>query len=100
MIAGFFAALPAGSHLALSHGSRVGPSAFDALAQVYGDDGSPNAVRLRTPEEILEIFGDLELVAPGLVPSPRWRPDPDDDVVDPVDVRDDYPVHAGVGRKP
>jgi SAM-dependent methyltransferase len=93
----YLAALPPGSHLALSHGSRIGPSPFDALAQVYGDDDSPNTVRLRTPEEILTIFGDLELVAPGLVPSPRWRPDPSTD--EEVEVPDDYPVHAGVGRR-
>ena len=80
----------------MSHGSRCRPSAFDAIAQVYGDDDSPNQVRLRTPEEILAIFGDLELVEPGLVPSPRWRPDPCDDEA--AAVRDDYPVHAGVGR--
>ena len=96
LTARLFAALPAGSHLALTHGSRVGPSPFDALARVYGDDDSPGAVRLRTPPEILEIFGDLELVEPGLVPSPRWRPDDADDA---DDVPDDYPTHAGVGRK-
>jgi S-adenosyl methyltransferase len=97
LTARYLAALPPGSHLALSHGSRTGPSAFDALADVYGDDDSPNVVRLRTPEEILEIFGDLELVPPGLVPSPRWRPDPSID--EEVEIPDDYPVHAGVGRR-
>jgi S-adenosyl methyltransferase len=94
----YMATLPPGSHLAVSHGSRRGPSAFDALAQVYGDDDSPNEVRLRTPEEILAIFGDLELVEPGLVPSPLWRPDPADQ--EETDVPDDYPVHAGIGRRP
>jgi S-adenosyl methyltransferase len=97
LMAHYLAALPPGSHLALSHGSRTGPSAFDALAEVYDDADSPNSVHLRTPEEILAIFGDLELVAPGLVPSPRWRPDPSDD--EETDVPDDYPVHAGVGRR-
>jgi hypothetical protein len=97
LTARYLAALPPGSHLAVSHGSRRGPSAFDALAQVYGDDDSPNQVRLRTPDEILAIFGDLELVEPGLVPSPMWRPDPGDE--DEAEVRDDYPVHAGVGRR-
>ena len=97
LMAHYLAALPPGSHLAVSHGSRRGPSAFDALAQVYGDDDSPNQVRLRTPEEILAIFGDLELVEPGLVPSPLWRPDPGDQ--EDTEVADDYPVHAGVGRR-
>lgn len=97
LMARYLAALPPGSHLALSHGSRRGPSPFDALAQVYDDRDSPNAVRLRTPDEILAIFGDLGLVDPGLVPSPRWRPDPGDE--DGAEVGDDYPVHAGVGRR-
>lgn len=96
LTARYMGALAPGSHLAVSHGSRRGPSAFDALAQVYGDDDSPNEVRLRTPEEILAIFGGLELVEPGLVPSPRWRPDPSD--VEAAAAGDDHPVHAGVGR--
>jgi len=97
LMARYMAALPPGSHLAVSHGSRRGPSAVDALAQVYGDDDSPNQVRLRTPEEILAIFGDLELVDPGLVPSPLWRPDPGDE--EQAEVGDDYPAHTGVGRR-
>ena len=102
LTARYIAALAPGSHLAVSHGSRTGPSAFDALAQVYDGDDSPNVVRLRTPEEIRALFGDLELIEPGIVPSTRWRPDPSDDP-DPSDeeaeIPDDYPVHAGAGRK-
>ncbi len=96
LTARYTAALAPGSHLALSHGSRSGPSAVDALARVYGRADSPNAVRLRTPAEILAIFGDLELVDPGLVPLPRWRAGPSDGVA--PDVPHDYPAHAGVGR--
>jgi S-adenosyl methyltransferase len=32
--------------------------------------------RWRTREEILPLFGSLELLAPGLVPLPLWRPYP------------------------
>ncbi|MDT7581713.1 MAG: hypothetical protein QOK35_2977 [Pseudonocardiales bacterium] len=109
LTARYMAALPPGSHLALSHGSRRRSTAFDALAQVYDEDDSPHEMRLRTPAEILAIFGDLELVEPGLVPSPLWRPDPSDapsgeSTDDPsgdedAEVTDDYPVHAGVGRR-
>ena len=97
LVARYMAALPAGSHLAITHGSRTGPSAIDALAQVYGRADSPNVVRLRTPEEIRVLFGGLDLVAPGLVPLPRWRPDPTDG--EETDVPDDYPTHCGVGRR-
>ena len=37
---------------------------------------------LRSPEQIAAFFADLDLVAPGLVPCPRWRPDPGDTVTD------------------
>jgi hypothetical protein len=31
--------------------------------------------RWREPEEILAWFGDWDLLPPGLVPLPEWRPD-------------------------
>jgi len=44
------------------------------------------------------MFGDLELVPPGLVIVPEWRPDPD------TASAQDHPVLkmacAGVARKP
>jgi hypothetical protein len=74
LAARYTAALAPGSHLALSHGCRSGPSGV----------------------EILAIFGDLELVDPGLVPLPRWRADPSGEGA--AEVPDDHPAHAGVGR--
>jgi hypothetical protein len=32
-------------------------------------------IRFRTPEQILDLIAGLELIEPGLVPSPEWRPD-------------------------
>ncbi|MFF2542958.1 SAM-dependent methyltransferase [Kitasatospora sp. NPDC058063] len=32
--------------------------------------------RWRTDEEILALFGDLDVLEPGLVPCPLWRPEP------------------------
>jgi len=51
-------------------------------------------MRMRTTSEIGALFGDLELVEPGLVHQPLWRPDPDEL----PDVADDYPGVAGLGR--
>jgi hypothetical protein len=52
--------------------------------------------RWRTREEILAYFGDLELIEPGLVPLPEWRPGP-------ADNRTVHPTYhlfvGGVGRK-
>jgi hypothetical protein len=56
-------------------------------------------VQFRTPAQVRRLFGDLELVPPGLVPVPGWRPDPG------MPIRADYGVVltmacAAVGRKP
>jgi O-methyltransferase involved in polyketide biosynthesis len=49
---------------------------------------------MRTHDEILTFFGGLELLEPGLVQLPQWRPDPTDPPVPgPV------PFWCGVGRK-
>jgi hypothetical protein len=32
--------------------------------------------RLRSPDQIATFFEGLDLVEPGVVPCPRWRPDP------------------------
>jgi hypothetical protein len=96
VMARYLAAMPPGTHLAISHFSSAGPPAFIEGAHVYDREESPNPVRLRTPDEITALFGDLELVDPGVVQTARWRPDSSDD--DP-EVAGDYPNYAGVGRK-
>jgi O-methyltransferase involved in polyketide biosynthesis len=50
---------------------------------------------MRTREEILAFFDGLELVEPGLVLLPEWRPEPSD-----PPVRGPVPFWCGVGRKP
>ncbi|MCW2944469.1 MAG: hypothetical protein JWR24_1186 [Actinoallomurus sp.] len=82
--------MPPGSYLALSHIDRTPELA--SAAQVY-DQASSKAVP-RTREEVLGFFGDLELVDPGLVQVPAWRPDGH------FARRDDIPFWGGVARKP
>ena len=48
----------------------------------------------RTPEEIASFFEGLELVEPGVVSCPRWRPDPA-----PGDPPAELDAFGGVGRK-
>ena len=48
----------------------------------------------RSREHILRFFDGFELVEPGLVPKPRWRPLPDDPAADLPDIS-----WAGVGKK-
>ncbi|MFD7921423.1 SAM-dependent methyltransferase [Streptomyces sp. NPDC059740] len=66
-------ALPAGSYLVLSHTANdIHPDRTEAEA-VY--NSSTAALKLRTHAEILRFFDGFELVEPGLVQVPFWRPD-------------------------
>ena len=85
-------ALPSGSYLVLYDGTDTDKAGVEAQER-YNQSGAVPYV-LRSPERIAGFFEGLELVEPGVVPCPRWRPDP---------VDSDAPeVHAvgGVGRKP
>ena len=52
--------------------------------------------RWRTHEEILAYFDGLELLDPGLVPMPEWRPGPDDKAAPGITY---HTFVGGVGRK-
>ncbi|MFE3188560.1 SAM-dependent methyltransferase [Nocardia sp. NPDC059240] len=71
--------IPSGSMLYISHfrsgfneETRV---AEQKLQSTFGRG------RWRTDEEILTLFGDLEILEPGLVPCSLWRPEPTADGV-------------------
>lgn len=85
------AALPSGSYVFIHHLVNRGDEQSAALQALERS-------RYRTFEEISRFFAGLELVEPGLVPVPSWRPDPD------LAALDDHPVLqlalAGVARKP
>ena len=88
--------LPSGSYLALNDGTNVISQAFAQAQQRYNESGAL-PYHLRSPEQIAGFFDGLELVEPGLVSVPRWRPDP-------ADAGGDLPAEVdafgGVGRKP
>jgi SAM-dependent methyltransferase len=92
------AALPPGSYLVLSHGTveDLPAPTLDRLVRLYAGTSQP--VRPRSRAEIAQYFEGLELVAPGLVYIPNWRPEEDGDLLL------DRPAHsigfAGVARKP
>jgi hypothetical protein len=74
IIAVFRDALPAGSYLALSHATAdFRPGAARAAAAVYDIATSP--VTLRSRAQVAGLFGGWDLVDPGLVQVPLWRPD-------------------------
>lgn len=96
LMAEYMDRLAPGSYLAIAHAGRDGrPEAVD-VQRIYNRAGSPHAMHMRTRAEIAALFGDLELVEPGLVPPPLWRPDPGDEQ---PEVGDDYPGMAGLGRR-
>jgi O-methyltransferase involved in polyketide biosynthesis len=87
-------ALSSGSYLSINDGTKVvGGPAFEKAQDDYNDSGAV-PYNLRTPEEIAGFFAGLELVEPGVVSCPRWRPDPDSAHAADVD------AFGGVGRKP
>jgi hypothetical protein len=94
-IARYRDALPSGSWLALTHIDRGRmPADEDAVVEVMKSGASPTFPPSRA--EIVEMFDGFDLVEPGLVPAPLWRPD------SPVDHSsiNNIPLAAGVGRKP
>jgi hypothetical protein len=87
------AGLPSGSYFALYDGADTDP-AFNEAQRGYNQSGAV-PYYLRSPEQFARFFDGLELVEPGVVPVPHWRPDPGS-------AWQAEPVYnyCGVGRKP
>jgi SAM-dependent methyltransferase len=72
-------ALAPGSYLAISSFRMPGPEHPEDAAKTREVQDLFNRTlgtgRWREPGEILSWFGDWELLPPGLVPLPEWRPD-------------------------
>jgi hypothetical protein len=66
-------ALPAGSYLVIADG--VAANAVTASAPRRFGASAPAPYLLRRPDELASFFDGLDLVEPGVVPCPRWRPD-------------------------
>lgn len=88
------AGLPSGSHLVLSDGTATSEGMI-AASRAYNESGAV-PYHVRTVAEIAGFFEGLELVAPGVVRVPEWRPD------SPASAGSATAVDAygGVGRKP
>ena len=93
--------LPRGSYLVLSHfcdpeDDGPGTQLARFVEQVFAG-GPMGSGYFRTKAQILEYFGDLELVPPGLVRLRDWWPDGPN--LRPV-TREDEVLLGGVARKP
>ncbi|MEV6644511.1 SAM-dependent methyltransferase [Amycolatopsis sp. NPDC051371] len=92
IVADYRAALPPGSLLALSHlTADHAPQAMAAVTDAMKHSRDP--MYFRPHAEVVALFDGLELVEPGVVSAPLWRPE--------SGIRDIAPddVYAGVGRK-
>ena len=89
--------LAPGSYLVLAHGTNEArPRVAQAAEKVYNRGVATN-IHMRSHADVLQFFDGFDLVGPGLVYIPEWRPDSPDDV--PEDPSKFW-VLVGVGRKP
>ncbi|MFE5491678.1 SAM-dependent methyltransferase [Streptomyces virginiae] len=96
-------ALAPGSLLILTHASYEGipltEEAAGGAVGVYRDIRNP--LVMRTGEQIAHFFEGFDMVEPGLVSMPDWRPDRSEDGEDGETPEDPYAFsgYGGVGRK-
>ena len=87
--------LAPGSHLVISHATHeAAPAAAANVERLYARTSA--AAHTRSHEEIERFFAGFDLVEPGLVYLPLWRPDR----TGAADHADRAWFYAGVGRKP
>ena len=82
-----------GSYLAISHATNENPDMAEHMQQLF--QRAAAQLQTRSRAEILDMFGDMELVEPGLVDLHEWRPAPDAEEEDLWTIR----VLGGIGRK-
>jgi SAM-dependent methyltransferase len=95
LVARFRDAVAVGSYLAISHGTADSRPKETARVQEISRR-TPTRLTMRSHEQISRFFAGFELLDPGLVWVPEWRPDPGDQPnIDPEGSAN----YGGVGRK-
>ncbi|MCP2166144.1 SAM-dependent methyltransferase [Goodfellowiella coeruleoviolacea] len=98
IVAGYRDRLPSGSFLVITHaGFEAGEEQpeWARARDIYDSAVTPMTYRDRA--RFARLFTGFDLVEPGAVRIPLWRPDSPDDV---DDIARHYPGYAAVGRKP
>lgn len=91
--------LAADSCLALSHvAAEAKPAGMDEAVQTYNTRSAQNQAYLRNRDEVLRFFDGFDLVEPGLVGCPSWRPEGRGDFSPNAEIN--AVPWCGVGRKP
>jgi S-adenosyl methyltransferase len=86
-------AVSSGSYLTMNDGTDTSEEVVEA-ARIWNQSANPT-YHLRSPDRIARFFDGLELVEPGVVSPPRWRPEPG-----PSGLPAEIDSFCGVGRKP
>lgn len=87
------AGMPPGSHLVLTH-ACTDAEATQTAVQAYNESGIPTPIKGRSQSEIAEFFNGLEVVEPGVVSCPQWRPDSSS-----LGISREVMTYCGVARK-
>ncbi len=95
VIARILRQFPSGSHIAISHAVPDAMSSAGDVQRLFAK--ATEQARLRTRAEVADLVAGLEIVEPGLVWLPQWRPDPGAPM--PENVTESY-YCALVARKP
>src|SRR5271166_1914125 len=101
-------ALPAGSYLVIADGVAANPAIgsaqrrYDESARPRYGASAPAPYLLRRPDERASFFDGLDLIEPGVVPCPDWRPDGRGAEGRGADGarEDEAAAYCGVARKP
>ncbi|MGH3258289.1 MAG: SAM-dependent methyltransferase [Streptosporangiaceae bacterium] len=94
IMAELIAAVPSGSYFAIMHPASDLDLALPE-AEKRWNQLAPQRVRLRSRADLTGLLAGLELVEPGLVTVPEWRPDEGEPVPS-----EQIPLYAVVARKP
>jgi hypothetical protein len=88
--------IPSGSYLVISHATYESlPEVWARIAELSKQ--TPTPVTPRSKAQIESLFAGFELVPPGLVWAPLWRPEVPEEVGERPERSSNY---VGVGRKP
>jgi hypothetical protein len=94
----YLEALPSGSYVAITHLTSDHDDEGSSTAAARVNAAGGDQVVQRGRDEIAAMFGDFELVEPGLVGFGEWRPGGPGDFSDHPEMN--KIAYAGVGRKP
>ncbi|MGH3492056.1 MAG: SAM-dependent methyltransferase [Sciscionella sp.] len=95
VIARYGDALAPGSYMIISHATEEGPvgERVRAAASSYAETSLPG--HLRNREQVAELMRPFELIEPGVVWTPQWRPESAEQAKNP----ENAVAYAAVGRK-